>query len=193
MRWLLRRRGIAVVPVLVAAGVLAVSVASVVGSPSDPVIPSDEVGALAGDTSGGLTTAAMTATADVIAIATGGSRRSEWIGRELVTRVDVGIDEALKGTPGASIDVVLPGGIDANRKIPVAMTYPGAPQIAPQEDVVLFLDSTTVGYTVVGFAQGKLTISENDDGERVVSDASGEKTLGELKAEIAAYLGGPYP
>jgi hypothetical protein len=68
--------------------------------------------------------------------------------------------------------VVLPGGVDANRKFPVAMTYPGAPTLTPGEDAFLFLSSQSEvadGYTIAGFAQGKFSIVTDEDGEPLVS------------------------
>lgn len=100
--------------------------------------------------------------------------RSEWIqdNRVLVTLATISVDEVIKGDQVSTVTVVLPGGIDANRRIPVAMTYPGAPQIAPQEEVFLFLsgdDSVANGYSVFGFAEGKYSILEDEAGQKVVS------------------------
>jgi hypothetical protein len=83
----------------------------------------------------------------------------------------VAVSESLKGTPGETLTVVLPGGVDANRKIPVAMTYPGAPRLTPGENAFLFLssDSEVGGYNVTGFAQGKFSIVNDEDGEPMVS------------------------
>lgn len=100
--------------------------------------------------------------------------RSEWIqdNRVLVTLATISVDEVIKGDPVSTVTVVLPGGVDANRRIPVAMTYAGAPQIAPQEEVFLFLssdDSVANGYSVFGFAEGKYSILEDEAGQKVVS------------------------
>src|ERR1051325_7375943 len=67
--------------------------------------------------------------------------RTAWIenGRVLVTLATISVDEVIKGNNTPTVTVVLPGGADANRRIPVAMTYAGAPTIAPQEAVFLFL------------------------------------------------------
>ena len=110
---------------------------------------------------------------DVIAIGNCLDIRSVWIDRNLVTLATVSVSENLKGAPGESLTVVLPGGVDANRKFPVAMTYPGAPRLMPGENVFLFLTSDTEvgsgGYTVTGFAQGKFSIVNDEDGEPMVS------------------------
>jgi hypothetical protein len=67
--------------------------------------------------------------------------------------------------------VILPGGVDTNRKFPVAMSYPGAPRLTPGENVFLFLtnDTDLGGYTVAGFSQGKFSIVSDEDGQPVVS------------------------
>jgi len=89
----------------------------------------------------------------------------------LVTLANVAISEALKGTDTGNLTVVLPGGADANRKFPVAVSYPGAPRMMPGENVFLFLtaDSDVGGFTVAGFSQGKFSIVNDEDGEPVVS------------------------
>ena len=52
------------------------------------------------------------------------------------------------------------------------MTVPGAPQILPQENLLLFLrEEARVpnGYAVVGFAQGKFTVAQGPDGKKVAT------------------------
>ena len=108
---------------------------------------------------------------DVIAIGSCVDTRSVWVNRRLTTMTTISVSETLKGAEQGAITVALPGGIDANRKVPIAMTYPGAHQIAPGEDVFLFLTTseTTGAYTVTGFSQGKFSIVKDDNGERFVS------------------------
>ena len=114
----------------------------------------------------------MVAQSDVIAIGSCTESRSVWVDGTLVTLANVAVDETLKGADSGSLTVVLPGGADANRKFPVAVSYPGAPRLTPGENVFLFLtiDSEVGGgYTVAGFSQGKFSIVNNEDGEPVVS------------------------
>jgi hypothetical protein len=109
---------------------------------------------------------------DVIAIGSCTETKSVWVDRSLVTLATISVAENLKGTETSTLTVALPGGVDANRKIPVAMTYPGAPQIRPGEDVFLFLTSSgevAGSYTVAGFSQGKFSIVTDENGERMVS------------------------
>lgn len=119
-----------------------------------------------------LSVADMTDQADVIAIGNCVDTRSMWVDKSLVTLVTVAVGEALKGIPGDTLTVVVPGGIDTNRKIPVAMTYPGAPRLTPGETVFLFLNADSEvggGYNVTGFSQGKFSIVEGADGQPMVT------------------------
>jgi hypothetical protein len=145
--------------------------------------------------------------ADVIAIGNVVDSRSMWVDRSLVTLVNVTVGESLKGAPGETLTVVVPGGVDANRKIPIAMTYPGAPRLSPGENVFLFLNADSEvggGYNITGFSQGKFSIVEGDDGEPMVSrdltqvslkDNNGVRRgsanltpLSSLKAQVKGHL-----
>lgn len=109
---------------------------------------------------------------DVIAIGSVVDTRSLWVDRSLVTLATVSVGEALKGSETGNLTVVLPGGVDANRKFPVAVSYPGAPRLTPGEDVFLFLTADTEfgsAYNVAGFSQGKFSIVTDEDGEPAVS------------------------
>jgi len=114
----------------------------------------------------------MTSDSDLIAIGSCLSTQPMWVDRTLVTLANISVQEVLKGENSSAITVALPGGVDANRKIPIAMTYPGAPRISPDEKVFLFLtrdDQVAGGYTIAGFSQGKFSIQTNEDGLEVVS------------------------
>ena len=109
---------------------------------------------------------------DVIAVGNCVDTKSVWVDRTLVTLATVSVSETLKGAASGNLTVVLPGGVDANRKFPIAMSYPGAPRLTPGEDVFLFLNSDTdygLGYNVAGFSQGKFSIVNDEEGEPVVS------------------------
>jgi hypothetical protein len=145
--------------------------------------------------------------ADVIAIGNCVETKSVWVDRSLVTLATVSVTESLKGNGSSNITVALPGGVDANRKIPVAMTYPGAPQMTPGENVFLFLTSSSEvpgSYTVAGFSQGKFSIVTDEDGQPAVSrdlrqtslksnngvhrGSSNTIPLDRLKDEVRGYL-----
>jgi hypothetical protein len=133
---------------------------------SDTVNPSETSVAI------DLSIEAMTSQSDMIAIGNCLDAKSVWVDRNLVTLANISVREILKGEDTSTITVVLPGGVDANRKIPIAMTYPGAPRINPSEDVFLFLtrdDEVSGGYAITGFSQGKFSIVKDENGEEVVS------------------------
>jgi hypothetical protein len=113
----------------------------------------------------------MVAQSDVIAIGSCTDLRSEWMDGTLVTIANVAVSETLKGAESGNLTVILPGGADANRKFPVAVSYPGAPRLVPGENTFLFLtsDAAVGGYTVAGFSQGKFSIVDDESGEPVVS------------------------
>jgi hypothetical protein len=101
---------------------------------------------------------------------------STWIDRQLVTLATVSVSAVLKGQPGSEITVVVPGGIDVNRKVPVAMTFAGAPKMFVGEDVLLFLTPegrVTNGWMVAGFSQGKYTIVDSPQGKAAKQDLTG--------------------
>jgi hypothetical protein len=103
--------------------------------------------------------------------------QSQWVGRTLVTLATIQVSETLKGSAGSQVTVVLPGGVDSSRRIPVAMSYPAAPEIFQQENVLLFLtpqDMVAGGYSIVGFSQGKFTLVESAQGKKTATqDLSG--------------------
>lgn len=107
--------------------------------------------------------------------------QSQWVDRTLVTLATIQVSEVLKGSAGSTVTVVLPGGVDSNRRIPVAMSYPAAPEIYSQEKVLLFLTSEDLvagGYSIVGFSQGKFTLVDGPQGKRATQDLSALKLQG---------------
>ena len=144
---------------------------------------------------------------DLIAIGSCVGTKSVWVGRSLVTLATVSVGETIKGTEQNEIAVALPGGIDANRDVPIAMNYAGAPRITPGEDVLLFLRAGgPVGgtYTIAGLSQGKFSIVKDEDGRQMVTrdltklmlrnnnglhrGSNNMTSLSNLKAEIKAHL-----
>lgn len=118
--------------------------------------------------------------AEIIVVGRVAEVRSTWIDNDLVTLATVSVSETLKGAPESAVTVVVPGGIDANRKIPIAMTFPAAPELMKQENVLLFLTAegrVAGGYSVVGFSQGKFTVVENAKGEKVATQNLSDLTL----------------
>ncbi len=124
----------------------------------------------------------LTSQSDLIVSGRAGDSSVKWIedGRVLVTVVEIAVDDVLKGEAGTTILVALPGGIDANRPIPVAMTYPGAPSISPQEEVFLFLDAderTPGDFVITGFSEGKFSIAEGESGEKLITRTNIRETV----------------
>ena len=152
----------------------------------------------------------LTDQSELIAIGKCIATKTSWVDRSIVTLATIEVSEVVKGDPVSTVTVVLPGGIDVNRKVPVAMTYPGAPQITPDENVFLFLtndDQFADGYTVAGYSQGKLSIITDAQGRKSVSrdltkvtlpsgpgSTSGTTSLTPLeqfKAEVEGYVAQP--
>lgn len=155
--------------------------------------------------------AELTDRADLIVDAIAADRASLWIDGTLFTAVHLEIQEVLKGESLGDITLLLPGGIDLDREIPVAIRWPGAPELGTGERSLLFLyrsreekirgPSKPRGrdrpngphyYSIVGFSQGKLEVRA--EGTNLViegtSDSSGNRRrLSSVKAEIRSTLG----
>jgi hypothetical protein len=119
-----------------------------------------------------LTTEDLATKAKLIVIGRCVALKSTWVDRNLVTLATISVSEVVKGSALLEVTVVLPGGVDANRKFPIAMTFPGAPRIMTEEEVFLFLTQEAEvpdGYTIMGFSQGKFSIVEDPAGEKMVS------------------------
>jgi hypothetical protein len=111
---------------------------------------------------------------------------SAWVGRTLVTKATIAVDEVLKGSAVREVTVVLPGGVDVHRKIPVAMTYPGAPEILVREQVLLFLAPDGLvqdGYSIVGYSQGKFTLMKTSE-----SGLVGTQNLSDLQIQNGSQI-----
>ena len=142
------------------------------GTKADEAPPSDTLGTPDTTLAVALSLEDMTDQSDVIAIGNVLETKSVWVDGTLVTLATVSVSETLKGAETGNVTVVLPGGVDANRKFPVAVSYPGAPRLTPGETAFLFLNSDVdygLGYNVAGFAQGKFSIVSDEEGQPVVS------------------------
>lgn len=143
-----------------------------------------------------MSTGEMAAEADTIVIGTCISARSQRAGNALVTVVEISIDESLKGGASSIVRIVIPGGIDASRPVPVAVTVPGAPSVFQDEDVLVFLNRSALvagAYDVVGFSQGIYQVVEDVFGNRVAAqgrfNGANGYSLDEMKAEIQQAVG----
>ncbi len=152
--------------------VVALLVSARWGTKADDAPPEDTLGTPDTTLAVALSLEEMVNQSDVIEIGNCTNTQSVWVDGSLVTLATVSVSETLKGAGSETLTVVLPGGIDANRKIPVSMSYPGAPRLTPGEDAFLFLTADTDygnGYVVAGFSQGKFSIVNDENGEPMVS------------------------
>lgn len=168
-------------------------------------------GAIAGSNTN-VSERAMAREAEAIIVGSVVDTRSSWLGKTLVTVAKVKVDETLKGARTPLVEVVLPGGIDATRRVPVAMTYPGAPRLVPDEHVLLFLDRSDIGkdaLIVSGYAQGKYMVARDPSGQTIVTRNASEarnvgapglreggterRTLDEFRRQLKGYLAPPRP
>jgi hypothetical protein len=103
-------------------------------------------------------------------------------GTQRVERVvTLEVVRALKGSPGAELQLVLPGGTYGRYRTVV----PGAPDVAEGDEAVLFLRPSPAGAThLVGFSQGVLRVRvDPSTGQRMVAapvtmDAAGPVVRG---------------
>lgn len=108
------------------------------------------------------------------------SLQSTWVDRNLVTLATIQVSEVLKGQAAREVTVVIPGGIDTSRRVPIAVNYPAAPEILKQENVLLFLVPEPMvdkGHAIVGFSQGKFSLAQNEQGQLFATQNLGELHL----------------
>src|SRR5262245_50032468 len=120
--------------------------------------------------------------ANVVIVGRATARQTVWVGHDLITLVTVAVSESLKGSAPTTLTVALPGGIDRQRKIPIEVSYVGAPQIASGEEVLLFLESGHPhfpnAFVVSGFSQGKVSIVSDPAGVKRLSRAASHDPRG---------------
>jgi hypothetical protein len=86
-------------------------------------------------------------------------------GPMIYTHFRIQVIERWKGAASASEDVVVPGGVVANRRQVVA----GAPRLMEGTEYVLFLWTSRTGLThVVGLSQGALSLQRDSKGQGTV-------------------------
>ena len=135
-------------------------------------------------------------------------------GKGLFTDVELAIDEVLRGKDVPSRYVLrLLGGVGKNR---LAMDIPGMPRFVQGEEVVLFLEKTSVGHVPSGLGQGvwrvirtpasiPLVLQSTEDMRLMKRAPSGAiveappapalsaKLLGDLAREVRAVAALPTP
>jgi hypothetical protein len=175
-----------------------------------PVSPGQTSGSTGFDVASHLTNRDLAEHAELIVIGQCVDTKITWIERNLYTLAVVDVRETLKGDQNVTVTVAVPGGVDANRRFPVAMSYPGAPRLSPREEVFLFLTPAaeiTGAYAVIGVSQGKFSIMQDEHGTALVSRnltgltiegntgtvrrRDGAVSLRSFKQEIEGYLKPP--
>ncbi len=144
--------------------------------------------------------------ASVIVVAVAESSRPYWNASHSLIFTDVAfrVEQTVKGEPGASLRVTLPGGVIDR----VGQEVDGAPRFDSGARYVLFLEPTgDGGFRVVGFSQGSYTVAKGADGKSKVAPqmaqagnvhllgagsaaASGAQSLEEFLSRIRARLNG---
>lgn len=94
-------------------------------------------------------------------------------GRENIwTHYQIVLDEALKGSPGRTVEIQEPGGeLDGIR-----MEIIGAPRYELGEEVVVFAEPTPAGLRTCGWGQGRFVV-EGEPGQRRVRNDLGDVQL----------------
>jgi hypothetical protein len=98
-----------------------------------------------------------------IVVGTVSGSETVWVGRELFTRYTVAVEETLLGDGQSTVSVLVPGGIDRSRRVPIGMAVAGAPAMMTGERAVLLLapiDHPAVrgDLQIVGFNQGRFPV-----------------------------------
>jgi len=125
-------------------------------------------------------------------------------GPVIFTHYSVQVAEKWKGSPGATMDVAVPGGVVSG----IRQTYPGAPQFQPGDQYVLFLWTGKSGMTqIMGFSQGAFEVAQDGSSDpsltrnpsrelmldpathRQVTDRPLTMRLSELRSQVASALG----
>jgi hypothetical protein len=99
-----------------------------------------------------------------------------WDAGEIWTFTNFEVEETWRGTAPVAITVRLLGGRMGN----LTSTISGIPRFQPNEEVILFLESTPRGgFSVAGWAQGTLRIRRNirTGAENVTQDAASSETF----------------
>lgn len=136
----------------------------------------------------------MTDTAERIVVGTCVEVKSQWFGRALVTLVTVAVEETFKGEEGTEITIAIPGGVDRDRPVPIAVTVAGTPTLVPGEEVLLFLEPVDgfSGYSIVGFSQGVFPILRDEGDKALVAQdrnqRQGALPLSEVRERVFNWL-----
>ncbi len=120
-----------------------------------------------------LDTKGLTKRADAILQGKCVGKRSEWIGKVILTEVDLEVEKYHKGNMGRMVTITLPGGraIHPYTGVPIRQTVPGSPSFRKDEELLLFIKRKGKGKgknIVVGMQQGKFTIKKDKKGKKFI-------------------------
>ena len=128
--------------------------------------------------------------AAVIVLAVASESRSYWNASHSVILTDVSfrVEQALKGSPGLSFKVTVPGGV-VDR---VGQEVYGAPSFKVGGRYVLFLEPIGDGnYRVVGFSQGSYSVAKAANGKsKVAPQLAGAEKVHVIGGRSAASASG---
>jgi hypothetical protein len=108
--------------------------------------------------------AGLLAGSDVVVLGTVHAVHTTRLDGELVTIATVTVEESLLGEPEPSLEVVVPGGFDLDRRVPIATVVSGQTQLASGERLILFL---------VRIGDGRYALTLADTGALTVSPDTG--------------------
>ena len=130
-----------------------------------------------------------------------------YTGSVIYTHYQIQVSEQFKGTPGDSVEVMLPGGTAKG----LSQSFSGSPVLKQGDEFVFFLWTSKGGITwITGLTQGLFSLPPGDGGtdrmatraashelmldretSRPVKDTALTMSLSELRARIAATLAAP--
>ena len=137
----------------------------------------------------------LAATAESIVVGRATNIESRWFDRSLVTLVTVEVSETWKGDAVTEVTVAIPGGVDLDREVPIAVTLPGAPVFSTGEDLLLFLQPQDGfdGFSIVGLSQGAFPLLQTQE-KTLVTQSRGQLTgslaLDTVRQRVAEWIAG---
>lgn len=103
-----------------------------------------------------------------------GSGVSSFHGATIYTHYTVDVIDRWKGTPGARLDLAVPGGVVGGQR----QVFAGVPNLVDGAEYVLFLWSSPSGLTqIVGLSQGLMRVKTSAAGAPVVTRAAATADL----------------
>lgn len=138
--------------------------------------------------------AEMVQAADVIVIGRATEAQSLRVGRSMVTRYRIQVEEDMLGAGSSELSVVVPGGVDLSGPHPLAFTVVDAPVLQRDAPMALLLQrDSSLGaqdHRIVGFNQGLIALAAPADadtgGTGTASVARQQRVRTRLQALIAA-------